>query len=188
MRGARGGDAAAVVFGVAGCPGAYYHRPGMGHLLRFLYLLSLVVWIGGIIFFSFIGAPSTFQAVPVEMAGKVVTKIFPRYYLLGHAAGIVALVSFLGLAGLSGEWGAAKVFNAVLLAGMLGTGLYAGTVVQGQVAEVRQEMGEGADRAQARPEVRAEFDRLHRLSVILNAVVLLLGLVALFVTATQLRL
>ena len=160
----------------------------MGHAFRFLYLLSLVVWIGAIIFFSFVGAPSIFQAVPVDVAGRVVTKIFPRYYLLGHAAGIVALVSFLGLAGMSGEWGAAKVFNALLLAGMLGTGLYAGTVVQGQVVEARQQMGNPDDRAQAKPEAKAEFDRLHRLSVILNAAVLCLGLVVLFITATQLRL
>ena len=160
----------------------------MGQALRFVYLLSLVVWVGGIIFFSFVGAPSIFQAVPVDVAGRVVTKIFPRYYLLGHAAGIVALLSFLGLAGMSGEWGAARIFNALLLAGMLGTGLYAGTVVQGQVAEVRQQMGNPEDRAQAKPEVKAEFDRLHRLAVVLNGVVLCLGLVVLFVTATELRL
>ena len=160
----------------------------MGQALRFVYLLSLVVWVGGVIFFSFVGAPSTFQAVPVDVAGKVVTKIFPRYYLLGHVAGIVALVSFLGLAGMSGEWGALKVLNVLLLAGMLGTGLYAGTVLQGQVNEVRQQMGSAEERAQAKPEAKAEFDRLHRLSVILNGVVLFLGLVVLFITAMGLRL
>jgi hypothetical protein len=89
---------------------------------------------------------------------------------------------------MSGEWGAAKVFNALCLAGMLGTGLYAGTVVQGQVVEARQQMRSLDDRAQAVPEAKAEFDRWHRLSVILNAAVLCLGLVVLFITATQLRL
>ncbi len=159
----------------------------MGNVLRFLYLLALVVWIGAIIFFSFVGAPSTFQAVPVDVAGKVVTKILPRYYLLGHVAGIVALVSFLGLAGMSGEWRALKVLNILLLAGMLGTGLYAGTVLAGQVTEIRQQMG-NTEGAQAKPEVKAEFDRLHRLSVILNAVVLFVGLVVLLITATKLQL
>ncbi len=160
----------------------------MGHVLRFIYLLSLVVWIGSIIFFSFVGAPSTFQAVPVDVAGKVVTKIFPRYYLLGHAAGIAALVCYLALGGMSGQWGALKVVNALLLAGMLGTGLYAGTVLHGQVSEVRQQMGSAGAGAETKPEVKAEFDRLHRLSVVLNGVVLCLGLVVLFITATELRL
>jgi uncharacterized membrane protein len=160
----------------------------MGNLLRFVYLLSLVVWVGGIIFFSFVGAPSTFQAVPPDVAGRVVSKIFPRYYLLGHVAGILALVCYLALAGISGQWGALKVVNAVLLAGMLGTGLYAGTVLHGRASEVRQQMGSAEAGAVRSPEVKAEFDRLHRLSVILNAVVLCLGLVVLFITATELQL
>lgn len=159
----------------------------MGHVLRSLYLLSLAAWIGAIIFFSFIAAPTIFQAVPVEVAGKVVSRIFPRYYLLGFGAGILALVSFLGLASMSGEWGALKVFNALLLAGMLGTGLYAGTLVQSQVNEARRQIEQVADRSQVSPDLKAEFDRGHRLAVILNAVVLLLGLLVLLLTATQLR-
>ena len=160
----------------------------MGQVLRFVYLLSLVVWVGGIIFFSFVGAPSTFQAVPLDMAGKVVAKIFPRYYLVGFVAGLVALAAFLGLARMSGQWGGLKVANALLLTAMLGTGLYAGTVVQRQATAVRQQIGSFEDPSQARPELRAEFARLHRLAVILNGVVLLLGLVVVFVTATRLRL
>jgi uncharacterized membrane protein len=160
----------------------------MGNALRFLYLLSLVAWVGGVIFFSFVGAPSTFQAVPVDVAGKVVAKIFPRYYLLGFVAGLVALVSFLGLARVSGKWDALRVANVVLLTAMLGAGLYAGTVVRRQANEVRQQIGSFEDLSQARPELRAEFDRLHRLSVVLNGVVLVLGVVVLFLTATQLRL
>jgi uncharacterized membrane protein len=160
----------------------------MGQVLRFLYLLSLVVWVGGIVFFSFVGAPSTFQAVPVDMAGRVVAKIFPRYYLVGFVAGLVALAAFLGLARMSGQWGALRVAHALLLTAMLGTGLYAGTVVQRQATAVRQQIGSFEERSQARPELRAEFDRLHRLAVVLNGVVLVLGLVVIFVTATGLRL
>jgi len=160
----------------------------MGQVLRFLYLLSLVVWVGAIIFFSFVGAPSTFQAVPVDMAGRVVARIFPRYYLLGFMAGLVALATFLGLARMSGQWGGLKVANALLLTAMLGTGLYAGTVVQRQANEARRQIESFEDRTQAPPELRAEFSRLHRLAVILNGVVLVLGLVVVFIAATSLRL
>ncbi|HYB74303.1 MAG TPA: DUF4149 domain-containing protein [Candidatus Sulfotelmatobacter sp.] len=153
-----------------------------------MYLVALVVWVGGIIFFSFVGAPSTFQAVPVDMAGKVVGKIFPRYYLLGFVAGLVALAAFLGLARMSGQWGGLKVANALLLTAMLGTGLYAGTVVLRQANAVKQQIGSFEDRSQGSPELRAEFARLHRLAVILNGVVLVLGLAVLLVTATWLRL
>ncbi len=160
----------------------------MGQALRFVYLLSLVVWVGGIVFFSTIGAPSTFQAVPVEMAGRVVARIFPRYYLLGFGAGLAALVAFLGLARMSGQWSTLKTVNAALLIAMLGTGLYAGTVVLRQATEVRRQMESFQDRARVPPELRTEFGRLHRLAVILNGVVLVLGLVVVFVAATSLRL
>jgi hypothetical protein len=160
----------------------------MAHVLRSLYLLALVAWIGAIIFFSFVAAPSIFAAVPVEVAGKVVARIFPRYYLLGFGAGIVALVAFLGLGALSRDWGVLRVCNALLLAAMLGTGLYAGTVVQGQVNEARRRMEEVGDRSLVPADLRATFDRGHRLSVILNAIVLVLGLVVVVITATHLRL
>ncbi len=175
-------------FRLRGEAGASYHRDGMGQALRFLYLLSLVVWVGGIVFFSFVGAPSTFQAVPVDMAGKVVAKIFPRYYLLGFVAGLVALATLLGLARMAGRWEIPSVATAVLLTAMLGTGLYAGTVVQRQANEVRRGIESFTDRTQAPPELRAEFSRLHRLAVILNGVVLVLGIVVVFLTATSLRL
>ena len=40
--------------------------------LRFLMLLSLVVWIGGLIFFAFVLAPTAFQVLPsTHIAGNV---------------------------------------------------------------------------------------------------------------------
>jgi hypothetical protein len=42
---------------------------------RFLVLLSLVVWIGGIIFFPFGVAPPVFGVLPThDLAGKVVNR------------------------------------------------------------------------------------------------------------------
>ena len=46
--------------------------------LRYLLLLALVLWIGGIVFFSFIASPSVFKILPREQAGQVVGDIFPK--------------------------------------------------------------------------------------------------------------
>jgi hypothetical protein len=35
-------------------------------VLRFIYLLSIVLWIGGMAFFSFLAAPSIFHVLPRE--------------------------------------------------------------------------------------------------------------------------
>src|SRR2546422_5980771 len=51
---------------------------------RYLYLLSLVLWIGGVVFFSFLASPSIFKIPPPEQAGQVVGDIFSKYHLLGY--------------------------------------------------------------------------------------------------------
>jgi uncharacterized membrane protein len=160
----------------------------MTNLLRFLYLLSLVVWVGGIIFFSFVGAPSTFQAVPTDVAGKVVSKIFPRYYLLGHMAGLIALASGVGLAGLRGDVSFRRLLPTILIALMLAIGLYADRGVRTQIDGVRAATAAAAPSGAPDASLKARFDRLHRLSVVLNGVVLCLGLAVLFITATELQL
>ena len=52
-------------------------------LLHFIYILSLVFWVGSIVFFSFLTAPVIFKLLDREKAGEVVGVIFPRYYFLG---------------------------------------------------------------------------------------------------------
>src|SRR6266404_1023893 len=61
----------------------------MGALVRWLFLLALGLWLGEVVFFSFVVAPSVFRSVPPLEAGRVVGAIFPRYYLLGIACGAV---------------------------------------------------------------------------------------------------
>ena len=90
-------------------------------LINFIYLLSLVCWIGSIIFFSFFVAPVVFKILEREKAGEVVGIIFPRYYMIGYVSGVLVLMALLlnGPAGL--KWCAWGVM-------MVGTA-YAGLVV-----------------------------------------------------------
>ena len=48
-------------------------------LIDFIYLLSLVCWIGSIIFFSFFVAPIVFETLESKKAGELVGVIFPYY-------------------------------------------------------------------------------------------------------------
>ncbi|USZ68388.1 DUF4149 domain-containing protein [Halorussus salilacus] len=50
---------------------------------------SLGVWLGSIVFFSFVAAPTTFDVLGDD-AGRVVNAIFPKYYSFGAALGVVA--------------------------------------------------------------------------------------------------
>lgn len=151
-------------------------------LVRFLYLLALGLWVGEVVFFSFVVAPSVFRALPSADAGKVVGAIFPAYYALGAGAGTVALVGGVLLAqraSFARWWMAAVLAIAVGLAATT----WAGVVVHPRAQRVRAA-------AEARGEAPAsvdEFRQAHRLAMILNVVALLGGLTGLGLSAAALR-
>jgi len=59
-------------------------------------LLALIVWIGGIIFFSFVEAPTLFMVLPTtRMAGDVVSASLGKLHWIGLIAGLAFLSSSL---------------------------------------------------------------------------------------------
>jgi hypothetical protein len=147
-------------------------------LILSIYLAALGCWLGGIVFFSFFTAPEVFTHLPTAEAGQVISAIFPRYYMLGYVAGTVSLilaVYFTAVRDPRMWWGA----TTVVLAIALGLTLYAGTVILPRADAIRTVI-EDPNPDAAR---KAEFDRLHRMSVILNGAVLLLNLAAIVGTS-----
>jgi len=150
-------------------------------ILLFIYLLSLVCWLGSIIFFSFFTAPVVFTRLPKVEAGKVISLIFPGYYLVGEVAGAIAVILALYFTIAKtprGWWSGAFLSLAIAL----GLTLYAGLSIRPRVDEIRSVAEvENPDPARA-----AEFDRLHKLSVTINSGVMILDLFALYATAAAL--
>lgn len=59
-------------------------------------LLALIVWIGGIIFFAFVVAPTLFLVLPTKhMAGDVVSVSLTKLHWMGLVSGAVFLVCSL---------------------------------------------------------------------------------------------
>lgn len=147
----------------------------------FVYLLCLVCWLGGMIFFSVLTAPVLFTRLPIADGGKVVSAIFPRYYLLGYISGTLGLVLaiYMGVMWAPRLWWS---LAAVALAVALGLTVYAGAVVRPKVDAIRTVV----EQTNPEPARRAEFDRLHHLSVVLNGAVMVLNLAALLSTAAAL--
>ena len=151
-------------------------------LMKWLYLLALIVWLGEIIFFSFIAAPTIFATFPTADAGRAVGAIFPTYYRIGYVCGaflVAGTVVLLSTAVSRGWWSV----NLALAAVMLALTLYAGMRVQPRAAALRPQIHETT----APAEVKDEFNRLHRTAVILNGVVLLCGLAVSVITAASVR-
>jgi p-aminobenzoyl-glutamate transporter AbgT len=147
----------------------------------FVYLLALACWLGGMIFFALLMAPVVFSTLPISEAGKVMATLFPRYYVLGYIAGGIAcvLAIYFTAANVARLWWG---FTTVALVIALALTFYAGLIVRPQVDAIRT-VNEEPNPDPAR---KAEFDRLHQLSVSLNGVVIVLNLLALATTAAAL--
>ena len=64
--------------------------------LKFLMLLALIVWIGGIIFFAFVLAPTLFSVLPTtKLAGDVVSATLTKLHWMGLVSGVVFLICSL---------------------------------------------------------------------------------------------
>ncbi|KAB2840199.1 DUF4149 domain-containing protein [bacterium] len=157
----------------------------MSFLAQFLYLLGLVLWVGGIVFFSFFTTPTIFTQLPKDMASLVITAIFPKYYVLGYVAGGMMALGTLTEALLVKQL---PLIRVILLALMLGCSVYAGTVVRPQVHDLKVQMKTVEEDSDLGKSLKVRFDGLHRRSVILNIVVLAGGLILIGIVAFRLRL
>lgn len=150
----------------------------MNVALGYLFLMSWAMWIGSIVFFSFVVAPTAFRSLAVEDAGKFMRTLFPRYYLLGIVCGLGALSSGGALiATRFWPWRSGATVLVMLL-GMLVIVAWARQRLVPRMDSLREEAYEArlSDSQDEREEVLARWHRLHRLSVWLNLLVLLLGI------------
>ena len=99
---------------------------------NFIYLLSLVCWLGSIIFFSFFVAPVVFKTLDREKAGEIVGIIFPRYYKLGYVCGALILLSFMMIGDVGLKWCAWGIM-------VLGSGL-AGLVINPKAKKIKEQL------------------------------------------------
>src|SRR5262245_30888132 len=68
------------------------------HLLALfdsVYLLTLAVMVGGIVFFTVVAAPIIFRVLGVEAGARFVRALFPRYYLWNAILASIALPAFV---------------------------------------------------------------------------------------------
>jgi len=144
-------------------------------LLKFTHLLSLSVWVGSMIFFSFMAAPAIFKALPRETAGDVVARIFPQYYKLGCLCSVLAL----GSLPLISSPDPGRLF---CLGGMTALSFYAALVMGPKVRRLKSALRAAEGDIEAK---KRQFSKLHGLSMGLNMLVLAMGLVLIFLTSLK---
>jgi hypothetical protein len=143
----------------------------MTPIIKLLYLVSLAVWTGTIVFFSAVVAPTLHRTLKPEDASNLTRKLFPKYYLTGivcAAVGIVC-VGLLTFDRAFGKW--PGVLSLLLLAGLGATVFWLRQTIVPAMDALREKRDKD-------PEAEADWKTMHGQSVRLN-VVTLIGLLAL---------
>ena len=154
--------------------------------LRFLMVLSLVVWIGGLIFFAFVLAPTAFQVLPnTHLAGNVVGRALGKLHWIAIISGVVFLIASLLYSYLT--QGTTHVFamRHILICLMLALTLVSQFWIIPRMDTLRASVGDFATVPLSDP-ARVQFDALHVWSTRVESAVLLLGLVVIYLTVSAL--
>ena len=157
-------------------------------LLRFLQLLALVVWVGGIAFFAFVVAPTVFHPgiLPSrQLAGAVVSRSLGILHGMGLVCGVVFLVT--SIVDSQVATGFASVFSArnILVLAMIVLTLISMFAISTRMLALRTDMA-FIDNVPHDDPRRVEFNRLHVWSTRVEGAVLLLGLAVVYLTARRL--
>ena len=114
--------------------------------------LSWAVWLGSVVFFSFVVAPTVHSVLDKPEAHRLLERLFPRYYAVGMACGAAAVVT--AIAAGSGYLVTVPLVVACVLSA------YARQVLVPALGAARAEADE------------ARFGSLHTMSVRMNLVVI----------------
>jgi uncharacterized membrane protein len=151
--------------------------------LKFLMLLSLVCWIGGLIFFAFVLAPTAFTVLPTtHLAGNVVGRSLGKLHWIAIISGIVYLISSLLYSRFTDGTAHAFAVRHLLLCLMLAFTLISQFWIIPRMDVLRAQVADFGAVPLDNPE-RVQFDALHVWSTRVEGAVLLLGLVVVYLTA-----
>jgi hypothetical protein len=146
--------------------------------LRYAGLLAVAIWLGGLLILGAIAAPSTFEIAAARhvandrvIAGAIFGEMLRRFHTLTYVCGGILLASIIGRKVL-GPPPRPFAIRVAIASVMLATTLFSGLVVSPEIERVQQ--------APLLDSSRAAFERLHGLSMALQLVPIVGGLLMMF--------
>jgi hypothetical protein len=153
--------------------------------LRYLYVLALVLWLGGMAIAGLVVAPVTFAVLEAwnpatgrVLAGEVFGAVLARIHLIAYAAGALMFV-VLTIQRILGPRPKSYGIRVALIGLMLAFTAYAGVLHAPRIDRLQTEVAGPMNQLPPSDPRRTEFDGLHRLSTYLAGSTLVVGLVLL---------
>ena len=145
-----------------------------------LYNLVLALWVGGMAIFTFVITPVIFRSYSRDMAGEIVGRLFPGYFLYVL---VLTVLAFMLLA-ICRSGIAEKEFRRSLFCIVIGLliSIYVSFNLYPQIRMVKKEIP-SFDILSNNDSSRKKFRRLHGISAALNLFLLADGVTLLFFNA-----
>lgn len=154
--------------------------------IRYVALLSLVVWLGGMIVLGTLVAPVTFGVLQTAdpatgrvLAGSLFGAILRNFHVVEYACGGLVLVCLFAIKFI-GPPPLAFIPRVAIVVLMLALALTSGVPVTRGIARVQAEVSGPINALPETDARRVRFDRLHQTSTILMTINMGLGLVLLY--------
>jgi hypothetical protein len=151
-------------------------------LLRYAYVLALVVWVGALVAAGAFVAPAIFGVLQAEagatgrmLAGAAFGEVLRRVLLAGDVAGVVMLVSMTILR-LFGPKPVSYGVRALLLGAMLVANAWTAHVLLPEAESLRRDIDGPMASVAATDPRRVRFDSLHNLSTMIVTGMALAGI------------
>jgi hypothetical protein len=150
--------------------------------LRYLYVLALVMWLGGMSVAGLVVAPTTFSVLEAwnpstgrVLAGDVFGAVLARVSLVGYIAGALMFV-VLTVLRLLGPRPRSYGIRVAVIAAMLALTFYSDRIAGPRIDELQSQVSGPMNQLPATDARRIEFDRLHSLSTSLIVAAMFGGL------------
>ncbi|PYX86662.1 MAG: hypothetical protein DMG68_14680 [Acidobacteria bacterium] len=154
--------------------------------LRFLMLLSLIVWLGGITFLSFVVAPTAFSGIlpSRHLAGTVVGTSLTKLHWMGLVSGVVFLASSMVYSRMTTGSAHPFALRHILLCLMLLLTIVSQFGITPRMTALRTSVGQ-IDSVPETDPARVQFNALHAWSERLEVIVFFLAIIVVYLTARQ---
>jgi uncharacterized membrane protein len=159
----------------------------MDGILRALRLLTMVIWVGGLIFFAFVEAPTAFRVMgTTRQFAQLIGDSISELNRLGHVCGFIFLIATAMVwlrAWRRRRW--LLIAQIVLVVLMIAATMYVQAAILPAMERDRIAAGGDITTAPATNPARLDFERLHPLSEKVEGSALFLGLGVILVMAAE---
>ena len=140
---------------------------------NFIFLLALIIWLGSIIFYSFIVTPTFFKNLTPDQAGMMAHQLLSKYFPLNYICAFIALACLIISSSLTGNipWIKLPILTIMILCILYNT-----IFLYPRAKSFKKEMMTSPSE-DSLLNLREEYENVFKLSTVYNYGVMILGII-----------